>query len=39
MTIKKKLELVESQIEEEKKAGLTSEQLQEIKDNFNYCKF
>ena len=36
LTLKKKRELVESQIEDAKKAGLTDEQLQEIRDNFNY---
>jgi Ca2+-binding EF-hand superfamily protein len=34
--IKKKKELLEQQIEEKKKSGLTNEQIQEIKDNFEY---
>jgi Ca2+-binding EF-hand superfamily protein len=36
LTLKKKRELLESQIEEKKKAGLTAEQLQEIDQNFKY---
>jgi len=36
LLIRKKRELLEQQIEEQKKSGLTDEQLQEIKDNFAY---
>lgn len=34
--LEKKKELLEGQIEEKKKSGLTDEQIQEIKDNFTY---
>jgi len=36
LLLAKKQELLEQQIEESKKSGLTDEQLQEIKDNFAY---
>jgi len=36
LVFKKKKELLENQIEEKKKSGLTDEQLQEIRDNFVY---
>jgi len=36
LMFQKKKELLESQIEEKKKSGLTDEQLQEIRDNFKY---
>jgi len=36
LMFQKKKELLEQQIEEKKKSGLTDEQLQEIRDNFTY---
>jgi len=36
LMFQKKKELLESQIEEKKKSGLTDEQLQEIRENFTY---